>query len=118
MSLTPTVLTSDLPVLRIPGKLTPALLEMAARPVDVVIDDTTRKRVDACHTFMLDCVTGGQAVYGATTGFGPLVTFPGREDMADQCDNVLDHLTAGQGPELEPALARATVLARLWSLAQ
>ncbi len=99
-------------------QLTPHLLEQAAGPVQVTVNSVVRERIAACHEFALIRIAGGTPVYGATTGFGPLVAFPGREDSAEQCDNVLDHLIAGQGPDLEPAVARAAVLARLWSLAQ
>ncbi|MFD0817370.1 aromatic amino acid ammonia-lyase, partial [Micromonospora zhanjiangensis] len=60
----------------------------------------------------------GRAVYGATTGFGALVGFAGRTDEADQCDNTLAHLTAGQGPDLATDLVRAALLTRAWSLAR
>jgi histidine ammonia-lyase/tyrosine ammonia-lyase len=104
--------------MHMPGELTPDLLERAAKPVDVVAHDEAMVKVAACREFMLDCLVEGRAVYGATTGFGPLVSFAGREDTADQCENTLHHLTVGQGAYLEPAVVRAAILARLWSLAQ
>ncbi|MFG2004776.1 aromatic amino acid lyase [Spirillospora sp. NPDC048911] len=103
-----------------PGRRTlhPDQLEQAAGPVEVVIDAATRGRMEACQQMLHASLRKGRAVYGATTGFGPLVGFPGREDTADQCENVLAHLTAGQGPDLDPAIVRAAMLARLWSLAR
>ncbi|MER6910551.1 aromatic amino acid ammonia-lyase [Streptomyces sp. NPDC000594] len=99
--------------------LTPADVERAAAgPLEIRLGPGVRERVGDCHTFALRRMTDGHPVYGATTGFGPLVGFPGRADAADQCDNTLSHLTAGQGPDLEPALARATMLVRLASLCQ
>jgi histidine ammonia-lyase/tyrosine ammonia-lyase len=108
---------TDIPILRVPGKLTPDLLEQAAKPISVVVHDEAMAHVAACRAFMLDSVATGQAIYGVTTGFGPLVSYAGREDTADQCENTLHHLTTGQGIDLEPALVRAALLARLWSLA-
>ncbi|SES32475.1 Aromatic amino acid lyase [Lentzea xinjiangensis] len=61
---------------------------------------------------------GWQTGYGATTGFGPLVTFDGSENQAAQSDNALQHLAAGQGRELPPGVVRATMLVRTWSLAR
>ena len=69
-------------------------------------------------TPMLEAIASGRSIYGATTGFGPLVSFAGREQTANQCDNTLAHLTTGHGVELEPAIVRAALLARLWSLAR
>ena len=105
-------------LLEFPGRLTPDMLERAAHPVDVVLDDATWKRVATCREFVFRSLDTGQPVYGATTGFGPLVGFAGRADTADQCENTLNHLTTGHGGELSPAIARAAFLARLWSLAQ
>ncbi|MGH3888217.1 MAG: aromatic amino acid lyase, partial [Pseudonocardiaceae bacterium] len=104
--------------LRFPGTLTPVALEQAAGPVQVVIGEAAAARVRRCREFVSECLADGRVVYGATTGFGPLVSFAGRDDPADQCDNVLDHLTAGQGADVPPPVGRAAVLARLWSLAQ
>jgi histidine ammonia-lyase len=106
------------PPVTIPGALTAALLERAANPVRVVFDRAVLDRVADCRTFMVACLTDGRPVYGTTTGFGPLLGFPGRSGSTGQCDNVLCHLTAGQGEDLEPAIVRATMLARLWSLSQ
>jgi histidine ammonia-lyase/tyrosine ammonia-lyase len=105
-------------ILHIPGVLTPEFLEQAAKPLDVVVDDKILAKVSMCREFALNAMKSGRPVYGATTGFGPLVAFAGREETADQCANTVDHLTAGQGAELEPAIVRAALLARLWSLTQ
>ena len=107
-----------IPPITILGRLTTALLERAANPVRVTFDQAVLDRVAGCRMFMVDCLAAGRQVYGATTGFGPLLDFPGRDGATEQCDNVLHHLTAGQGEDLEPAVVRATMLARLWSLSQ
>ncbi|WP_395474263.1 aromatic amino acid lyase [Saccharopolyspora spinosa] len=86
--------TADLVVLRVPGPLGPPDLERAARPIAVVADDETRRRIEVCHRFVLDSHAASQAIYGVTTGFGPLVGFPGRSGLADQAENTLNHLTA------------------------
>ena len=107
-----------IPVLRVPGELVPAFLEQAAKPVRVVLGDEALRRALACRAFVLDSLERGRSIYGATTGLGPMVSFAGREETADQCENTLNHLTTGHGADLEPAIVRATLLARLWSLAQ
>ncbi|WP_020672107.1 HAL/PAL/TAL family ammonia-lyase [Amycolatopsis nigrescens] len=106
-----------LPVVRVPGQLTPNLLELAARPVRVAIGDEALVRVEACRKFVLDTLATGRPIYGVTTGFGPMVSFAGQDNTVDQCETTLNHLTAGQGPELDPAVVRAALLTRLWSLA-
>ncbi|HEX3782559.1 MAG TPA: aromatic amino acid ammonia-lyase [Pseudonocardiaceae bacterium] len=93
-------------------------LEHAAAPVDVTLAADTRDGVDRCHRFLGDYLGSGAPVYGSTTGFGPLVDYSGRPDSADQCENVLAHLSAGHGPDLDVAVVRATMLVRLWSLCQ
>nr|WP_198667319.1 aromatic amino acid ammonia-lyase [Glycomyces dulcitolivorans] len=95
--------------------LEPRALEWAASPLRVEVAD--EERIRRGHRFFEECLLDGRPVYGATTGFGPLVVYSGRSDAADQCRNVLDHLIAGQGPDLEPDLVRAAMLVRLWSLA-
>ncbi len=47
-----------------------------------------------------------------------MVGFAGRPDDSDQCENAINHLLAGQGRDLPPAVTRAALLARLWSLAR
>ncbi|MBO0880056.1 MAG: aromatic amino acid lyase [Mycobacterium sp.] len=104
--------------LSIPGRLTCAMLEQAAQPVQVAISDEQLNLVALCRIFMLEQLAKGEQIYGATTGFGPLVTYSGRDNMADQCDNIVYHLLAGHGEDLPPRVVRATALIRLWSLAQ
>ena len=105
-----------IPMLRVSGELTPDLLERAAKPVGVVVDEETLTKVAVCHEFLLDSLASGRSIYGASTGFGPLVSFAGRAQTADQCDNTLNHLTTGHGGDLEPPIVRAALLTRLWSL--
>ncbi|WP_410604716.1 HAL/PAL/TAL family ammonia-lyase [Amycolatopsis sp. lyj-90] len=100
------------------GNLTAGMLEAAARPLKVMLEGETANRTDLGHAFVRECLSGERPVYGATTGFGPLVTFGGRGSSEEQCDNALQHLTAGQGPDLSHAVVRATMLARTWSLSR
>ncbi|WP_199439838.1 aromatic amino acid ammonia-lyase [Umezawaea beigongshangensis] len=102
----------------LPVRLDAHTLESAGGPVSITLSDSARGEVERCRAFVDRCLSDDRAIYGSTTGFGPLVTFAGRETTVDQCDNVLQHLTAGQGPDLPPSLVRAAVLARVWSLSQ
>ncbi|GAA2274506.1 histidine ammonia-lyase [Streptomyces ruber] len=103
--------------LRFPSVLTPEVLETAARPVRVRLDEPARAAAAGCHDYLRRCVAEGREVYGTTTGFGPLVGYSGHEDAAEQCENLLVHLEVGQGPDLAPDVVRAALLVRLWSLA-
>ncbi|WP_434444366.1 HAL/PAL/TAL family ammonia-lyase [Lentzea sp. E54] len=98
------------------GHLSLELLESAWWPIVLAPDREATQRVSRSHDFVSTHLTGDLPIYGATTGFGPLVTFTGRATAEDQCDNALQHLTAGQGPELPREVVRATMLARVWSL--
>ncbi|MFI7301162.1 aromatic amino acid ammonia-lyase [Streptomyces sp. NPDC050121] len=98
--------------------LDPSHLELAAGPVELSVSSDVYERVATCNEFVLSCLRSGRPVYGATTGFGPLVIFDGRNEASDQCDNVLSHLSAGQGPDIPTAVVRAAMMVRLWSLCQ
>ncbi|MET8763608.1 aromatic amino acid ammonia-lyase [Lentzea sp. NPDC004782] len=104
-------------VLSVSDRRTLSDLESASEPVDVVLDQAVRERVASGREFVMRCLAERRAVYGATTGFGPLVGFVGRDTDSEQCENLLSHLTAGQGPDLPVPIVRAAVLARLSSLA-
>ncbi|GAA2126016.1 aromatic amino acid ammonia-lyase [Streptomyces synnematoformans] len=101
-----------------------AALRRAAAPLTVAVDDETRARVARgrrlFHTLRHGPGGngGGPRIYGATTGFGALVGYAGRADEADQCDNTLAHLGAGQGPDLPHEIGRAALLLRTHSLAR
>lgn len=99
-----------------------AALRRAAAPLTVTVDDEVRARVARgrrfFHTARHGNGGGDRRIYGATTGFGALAGFAGRADEADQCDNTLAHLGAGQGPDLPPGIVRAALLLRTSSLAR
>ncbi|MFD8614238.1 aromatic amino acid ammonia-lyase [Streptomyces sp. NPDC059631] len=105
------------------GPLAPAALRRAAEPLAVTVDEAARARLDRGRRLFRalrdgDDGTGERPIYGATTGFGALVGYAGRADEADQCDNTLAHLGAGQGPDLPHGIVRAALLVRARSLAQ
>lgn len=93
-------------------------LRAAADPIRVVMGGPQRDRVAAARVFLTKVLGDDRAVYGSTTGFGALVGYAGRADLRDQADNTLAHLGAGHGPDLDPAVVRATMLVRAWSLAR
>ncbi|KUL22424.1 aromatic amino acid ammonia-lyase [Actinoplanes awajinensis] len=93
-------------------------LRAAREPITVLAGPEVRDRLTAGRVFLAKVLGDDRAVYGNTTGFGALVGYAGRADQRDQADNTLAHLGAGQGPDLDPALARATLLVRAHSLAQ
>ncbi|MEV4756462.1 aromatic amino acid ammonia-lyase [Micromonospora sp. NPDC049559] len=93
-------------------------LRGAASEVSIEITAAVRDRVRRSRDHLRAVLGEDRPVYGATTGFGALVGFAGRDDEADQCDNTLAHLGAGHGPDLDPAVVRAAMLVRVWSLAQ
>src|SRR5690242_7774881 len=98
--------------------LTVELLEAAARPLKIHNGPQVDARVHRGYAFVGECLSDDRPVYGATTGFGPLVTFSGRAGQENQCDSALQHLTAGQGPELPREVVRAAMLTRVWSLSR
>ncbi|MEU4238363.1 aromatic amino acid ammonia-lyase [Actinoplanes sp. NPDC026619] len=98
--------------------LRPADLAAAAHPITVTLGEQQRGVLERGREFLTEVLGDDRAVYGSTTGFGALVGYAGRADLRDQADNTLAHLGAGQGPDLDPALVRATMLVRARSLAQ
>lgn len=104
--------------IRIPGRLTPELLEKAEKPIEIQLSTDASNGIERCREFVSRRLVDGTPIYGSTTGFGPLVEFAGRDLPVDQCDNILYHLTAGQGDDLPIRVVRAAALTRLWSLAQ
>ncbi|MFJ5993396.1 histidine ammonia-lyase [Lentzea sp. NPDC092896] len=105
-------------VLNLAAHLAPAQLELARDPLHVELPADVRARISRCYEFVLEVSSSGRAIYGVTTGFGPLVEFEGRADSAGQSDNTILHHIVGHGELLPPAVARAAVLTRLFSLAQ
>ncbi|WP_218130723.1 aromatic amino acid ammonia-lyase [Lentzea albidocapillata] len=99
--------------------LTVPHLQRASGPLPVLVGSDVLDRVERGRAYLRTVLADDERpVYGAKTGFGALVGFAGRSTEADQCDNTLAHLGAGQGPDLPLDIARAALLVRTWSLAQ
>ncbi|MFI7123855.1 histidine ammonia-lyase [Amycolatopsis sp. NPDC049868] len=93
-------------------------LVLAAEPIGVVLSDRAFEAVERGRAFVEASLRDGRPIYGSTTGFGPLVVFEGRDTAEEQCENILQHLTVGQGPDLPCEVVRAAVLVRMWSLSR
>ncbi|KZB88398.1 aromatic amino acid ammonia-lyase [Amycolatopsis regifaucium] len=93
-------------------------MDLVGRPTKVELSENAIASITRGREFVEGVLArNGRPVYGATTGFGPLVVFEGRDSTTDQCDNVLQHLTVGQGADLPIPVARASMLVRARSLA-
>ncbi|WP_323377146.1 aromatic amino acid ammonia-lyase [Streptomyces smaragdinus] len=104
---------------RLTGPFEATALRRAATPLTVVVDAAARTRIEeGRRRFRALRQDDDSRIYGSTTGFGALAGYAGRRDEADQCDNTLAHLGAGQGPDLPAGIVRAALLLRTWSLAQ
>ncbi|TQM84957.1 histidine ammonia-lyase/tyrosine ammonia-lyase [Saccharothrix saharensis] len=113
-----TTTVTDAPV-DLAAPLTGDHLVRAAAPLSVLVGPAARERVDRGREYLRTVLADDERpVYGAKTGFGALIGFAGRDDEADQCDNTLAHLGAGQGPDLPVDVVRAALLVRTWSVAQ
>jgi histidine ammonia-lyase len=99
-------------------QLKPSDLEDAARPLVFSLSPASRGLVSRCAQFVNEHLAAGNPIYGMSTGFGPLVAFKASADGQEQGMGLLNHLRSGQGEVLSPAVARAMLLARAWSLAQ
>src|SRR5271169_2609166 len=99
-------------------RLAPADLEEAARPITLSFSNSARDRVARCARFVKEHADAGNAIYGLSTGFGPLVSFGASVDAGAQGSGLLNHLRTGQGEMLAPPVARAMLLARAWSMGQ
>lgn len=69
------------------------------------------------HDALQTILKRGDAVYGLTTGFGPLVRYDGTANDA-QGMGLISHLGAGYGENVEPEVVRGAMLTRLHTLAQ
>ncbi|ANN21688.1 histidine ammonia-lyase [Amycolatopsis orientalis] len=93
-------------------------MDLIGRPTTIELSEDAIAQVTRGREFVEGVLRrNGRPVYGATTGFGPLVVFGGRDSATEQCDNVLQHLTVGQGADLPIPIARASILVRARSLA-
>lgn len=126
---------SDPPRLRIGPdvSLDAADVEAAARTSATTIEQSAAARdaVDRAHAALRTLEANGHTIYGVTTGFGPLVTYPSAEgdvasgDAAAQdasrpthAEGLLAHLSTGTGACMDPVAARAMLIARLQALVQ
>lgn len=76
MTVMPTMSTLEYDGVR---QLTVEDLAASTLPISVGMTPAAQRKIDECESFVFDYAAKGGAVYGLTTGFGPLVQFSGRE---------------------------------------
>ncbi|MEU1280078.1 aromatic amino acid ammonia-lyase [Streptomyces sp. NPDC005805] len=99
--------------LRLNRRLTVEDVERAGSPLTVETTATSGEAVARCHDFVARTSARGTPVYGITTGYGALVGHAGAEDDEERSRGLIDFLTVGHGPPLEPAVVRGMLLIRL-----
>src|SRR5690606_13666438 len=78
-----------------------------------------RHKVDPSASFVKDMVSNRTAVYGVTTGFGPLHnTVISAKDVNQLQHNLLQSHAVGVGPSLPVAIAKTMMVLKAQALAQ
>jgi tyrosine ammonia-lyase len=88
-------------------------LSRASLQIDDEIFAAMQRSSEALQTIIMR----GDAVYGLTTGFGPLVRYDGTRNDA-QGIGLIAHLGAGYGENIEAEVVRGAMLIRLHTLAR
>lgn len=93
------------------------VFRVAVKGATILLDPGLEARLTASRAVMLRGIRTGKAIYGVTTGFGPLA---GRMIEADDCStlqrNLVYHLASGVGPPFSRAQTRALMFCRLVNL--
>ena len=94
------------------------VVDVARGEARVELPSEARQRVRASRRVVEDSVRAGRAVYGVTTGFGPLKaqSIPPEDTRALQLNLLRSH-SAGVGPATPREVVRAMLLLRAHSLA-
>ncbi|MET9954789.1 aromatic amino acid ammonia-lyase [Streptomyces sp. NPDC006339] len=90
-----------------------ALAGDALRARRLVLTPDDRRRIADGHAALERRLAEGEAVYGVTRGFGPLVAYAADHDAAAQGLGLVHHLCTGQGRPLTPEATRLAVWLRL-----
>lgn len=98
-----------------PGTLTPALLDgIATGKTPFLIDQSIKKHLEDVHDRLVQRLNEGEAIYGVSTGFGPLVsTSVSVEDAVYLQHQLIHQLSVHTGDPLPWKYARAVAIARL-----
>jgi histidine ammonia-lyase len=102
-----------------PTPLTLDTVAAVAGGTPVVLAPAARARMEASQRWVAALAAGERPVYGLTTGCGPLVDRPvAPAERAEFQRNLVRSHASGLGAAHAPAVVRATMLARAFSLAQ
>jgi histidine ammonia-lyase len=109
---------TDSVILR-PGAASLADWRLIYRGASVVLDPSSRPRVEASAQLIETIIAKGDAVYGINTGFGKLATVRiGADDLVTLQKNIILSHAAGVGDPLPQSVVRLAMVLKLASLAQ
>ncbi|WP_223830656.1 aromatic amino acid ammonia-lyase [Nocardiopsis quinghaiensis] len=74
------------------------------------------ERMEGSSRVLDEKLARGEAVYGVTRGFGPLVDYGASDSLLEQGAGLIAHLGSGQGRPLPPEVSRLVVSLRLSSM--
>ncbi len=106
---------SDISDVVLDGKsLTPALVyKVAVQGAKIVLSDQGLQRVTTANEFLLD-EAGKNAVYGVTTGFGPMVShIIGKSQVKELQYNLVRSHAVGLGAPIDSRFVRAAMVDRV-----
>lgn len=87
---------------------------VSATPKAIIgLDDDERTRMELSAATLERVLKLGRPVYGVTRGFGPLGDFDSNSDSGQQGLNLVNHLSAGHGPELSRESVKLMLRLRL-----
>jgi len=88
------------------------------RPVELVLGDGARTRIEAAREVIAAAAAGDAPVYGVNTGFGKMATVRvAGEDLAELQTNLLRSHACGVGEPLPRGIVRVALLLRIANLA-
>jgi tyrosine ammonia-lyase len=105
-------------------ELTPAglslnQLEAVAYGLPLILGEAVNRQVECSHARLDRYLQENRRIYGVTTGYGPLAdTLVGSDYSGQLQRNLIAHLRAGVGAPLSRLQTRATMAARISTLAQ
>lgn len=88
------------------------------RQIELFLSPQAEIAIEKSYYLYQKALKEKKAVYGSSTGFGPLVEFSAAEKEEEQVQNLLEHLACGSGNPVRREIVQVAFILRLHVLAQ